>query len=103
MRFSERRKYTRYGFQSDVDIVFGSETRRAFITDISMGGMFIVTETPLLIGSPCAVRLLFTPPLELDCVVRRVIPGRGMGVEIQRPSDVARVRLERLLTSLVNP
>ena len=103
MRFSERRKYTRYGFQSDVEIVFGSETCRAFITDISMGGMFVITETPLLIGSPCAVRLLFTPPLEVDCVVRRVIPGRGMGVEITRPSDVARVRLERLLTSLVNP
>jgi hypothetical protein len=103
VRFSERRKYPRYGFQSDVEIVFGSETRRAFITDISIGGMFVITETPLLVGSPCKVRLLFTPPLELDCVVRRVIPSRGMGMEIQRPSDVARVRLERLITSLVNP
>ena len=103
MRFSERRKFPRYGFQSDVEIVLGSETRRAFITDISMGGMFVITDTPLLVGSPCGVRQLFTPSLELDCIVRRVIPGRGMGVEIRQPSDVARVRLERLLTSLVNP
>lgn len=103
MRLSERRKYTRYGFQSDVEIVAGSETRRAFITDISMGGMFVVTDAPLLVGTPCAVRLLFTPPLELECIVRRIMPGKGMGVEITRPSDVARVRLERLLTSLVSP
>ena len=101
MRASERRKYPRYGFQSDAELVEGQEARRAFITDISMAGMFVVTDAPLLVGASCTVRLLLSPPLVLDCVVRRVWPGKGMGLEFAKPSEAARARLEKLITSLV--
>ena len=101
MRTLERRKYPRYGFQSDVEWIEGNEARRAFISDVSMNGMFIVTDRPLLIGATCSVRLLLNPPLTLDCVVRRVVPGKGMGMEFTKPSAAVRSRLEKLITSLV--
>lgn len=103
MRTPERRKYLRYGFQADAEIVAGSESRKAFITDISMGGMFVVTEAPLLVGAACTVRLLLDPPMTMSCIVRRVLFRKGMGMEIDRPSDVDRARLERLVTRLASP
>jgi hypothetical protein len=99
----ERRKYVRYGFQSDAEVVHGGETKKAFITDISMGGLFIVTETPLRMGAACTVRVLLNPPITLNCVVRRVLFGKGMGVGFDPPAEEVRVRLERLIASLMNP
>lgn len=100
MRTLERRKYPRYGFQSDVEWQSGSETCRTFISDISMGGMFIVTEAPLHVGVAFTARLLLNPPLILECTVCRVLPGRGMGVTLNRVPDRARARLEKLIASL---
>ena len=100
MRILERRKYPRYGFQSDVELLIGSDVQAAFITDLSMGGMFIATTTPLHVGTACTARILLDPPLLLSCVVRRVIPGRGMGVSFEGLATPARARLEKVLVSL---
>ncbi len=100
MRVPERRKYPRYGVQFDAKIESGTEASPAFVTDISMEGMFLVTDTPLLVGASFTARVLLHPPLVLPCVVRRVLPGRGMGVKFHRPSDATRARLEKLVVQL---
>jgi hypothetical protein len=96
----ERRKYPRYGVQFDAKIESGTEASPALITDISMDGMFLVTDTPLWVGASVTVRVLLHPPLVVDCVVRRVLPGRGMGVQFHRMLDTTRARLERLIVQL---
>jgi hypothetical protein len=103
VKIPERRKYVRYGFQADAEVLHGGETKPAFITDVSMCGMFIVTETPLWMGAACTVRVLLIPPITLNCVVRRVLFGKGMGVDFEPPPEDVRVRLERLIASLMNP
>lgn len=100
MRIPERRKYTRYGIQLDVEIGSGPEVWPAFLSDIGMGGMFVVTSTPLLVGASCTVRVLVDPPLVFSCLVRRVLPGRGMGVMFGEMPDSVRVRLEKLLAKI---
>lgn len=100
MRTSERRRYPRYGFQSDVEIVTGSEVRKAFLTDLSMCGTFIVTDAPLWVGAAFSLRVLLNPPLELEGIVRRSLPGKGIGVEFRGVPEAARARLERMLAGL---
>ena len=101
MRPPERRKYPRYGFQSEVELITGSTVLRAFVTDISMGGMFVMISTPFPPSATFTGRLLFDPPLFLHCIVRRVIPGRGMGVSFESLSDEVRARLEKLLATIL--
>jgi len=62
--------------------------------------MFIATSDPLWVGAEFAVRLLPEDPLRLHCVVRQVVPGRGMGVEFLDLKNPLRARLERLLEAL---
>ncbi len=100
MRIPERRKHPRYGVQLDAKIDLGSEVCPVLVTDVSMEGMFLVTDSPLLVGASFTARVLLDPPLVLHCVVRRVLPGRGMGVQFDRMPDTTRARLEKLLARL---
>jgi hypothetical protein len=76
----ERRKHPRYPFQADVEVQWGFETLPALATDISEGGMFIATTNPLWVGASFTARLQLGTPITLNCTVRRVLPGKGMGV-----------------------
>ena len=100
MNTLERRRYPRYGFQSDIELLTASTVLRAFVTDISLCGMFVIVNTPFLIGTRFTGRMLLDPPLFLPSVVRRVIPNRGMGVNFEDISADARERLEKLVASL---
>jgi len=62
--------------------------------------MFIATSDPLWVGAEVAVRLLLEDPLHLHCVVRQIVPGRGMGVEFLDLTDPLRTGLQRLLEAL---
>jgi hypothetical protein len=62
--------------------------------------MFIATSDPLWVGAEFAVRLLLEEPLHLYCVVRQVVPGRGMGLEFLDLTDPLRAKLERLFETL---
>ena len=98
----ERRKYPRYGFQSDVEVVTASTVTRAFITDLSLGGIFIVTQAPQPVGRVFTARVLLDPPLILSCEVRRVLPGKGMGAIFTELSEADHIRLEKLLAWLAS-
>jgi hypothetical protein len=93
----ERRKHPRYPFQSDVEVQWGFEVLAALITDISAGGMFIATNNPLWVGATFTARLLLGEPMNIHCVVRRVLPGKGMGVLFQDLDDATKKRLEDLV------
>lgn len=93
----ERRRHPRYPFQSDVEMQWGFEKLSALITDISLGGMFIATNNPLWVGASFTAQVLLGEPLALHCVVRRVLPGKGMGVLFVDLPEDTRKRLEDLL------
>jgi len=96
----EKRKYPRYGFQADLDIEFEGKAFRAFLTDISADGMFVVAANPLWVGAIFIARLQIADPLRVKCVVKRVMVGRGMGVEFKELSPQDRDSLDKILSGL---
>jgi len=101
--FLERRSNPRYGFQGEVEIAWGSSQLRAMVSDISKGGMFVVAANPLWVGATFSARVLLDTPLEVDCVVRRVLPGRGMGIQFIKVASEAQGRLDKVVEMLANP
>jgi len=101
MHVVERRRVPRYSFETKVEIEWGSEVLTLVTADLSLGGMFLHYSNPLWIGATFRARVLSLAmngdPLEVECVVRRVAPGKGMGVEFQKLSETARERIANLL------
>jgi len=98
-RPKNRRAATRYRFSADIEIECGSTILWGKVHDISREGMFIeMAETPGL-----KVHTQFSARLGLDpiwCVVRRVVPGQGIGVVIVVVDKGARLRFKALLSML---
>jgi PilZ domain len=82
LRRVERRRSPRYHYRASVEIEWGSARLRARTRDISENGMFIESEDVLWVGAGFRARLSTESPVWLDCSVKRVEPGRGMGVTI---------------------
>ena len=88
-----------------VRLVHDGEVRKEQLADLSMGGAFVRTSTPLKVGA--VVKLSLRPPLSLGSFAvrgyvawaREVGPLAGMGIEFV-PDDAAHLRLERLLARL---
>ena len=78
----ERRWAPRYAFRAAVEIEWGSAVLRASTRDISANGMFIESPDTLWIGAGFTARLTLDHPVKVDCFVKRVEPGRGMGVTV---------------------
>ena len=71
------------------------------IHDLSLGGVFISTETPLPRDS--VVHLLFSLPegeLRMEGAVRFSSVGKGMGIEFTRMGAADRARLQELIRRL---
>jgi hypothetical protein len=98
----ERRHSPRYSLNADLELEWGSTILRGRVCDISVSGMFIETTDPLWIGAGFAARLGLQPPLRVECSVRRVEPGRGMGVTFATPEPDAKARVSSLLGSLAD-
>jgi len=96
----ERRKHPRYPLQVEVELQWGSESLPALATDMSLGGMFVATSNPLWMGASFAARLLLGEPLTLHCTVRRVLPGKGMGVLFVELSADQQARLAELIQKI---
>ena len=77
-----------------MDVEWGSEIMRGMVTDISLGGMFIATSSPLWVGATFTARVFLGEPLRLDAIVRRVVPQRGMGVEFVDVDGTAQGRFD---------
>lgn len=83
----ERRWAPRYSFRTDLDIEWGSAVLRASTRDVSASGMFIESSDPLWIGAGFSASLQLDAPVRVDCRVRRVEPGLGMGVSVSLPQE----------------
>jgi hypothetical protein len=62
--------------------------------------MFIKTSNPLWVRAEFMARILVPEPVDVGCVVRRVEPGCGMGVEFTELSNRARQLLDEFLCKL---
>jgi hypothetical protein len=78
----ERRWAPRFNFRASLDIEWGSAVLRANTRDISSNGMFIESVDPLWVGAGFTAQILLEQPVKVDCFVKRVEPGRGMGVAV---------------------
>ena len=96
----ERRRHPRYTCSTELEIEWGSEILRASVKDISGSGMFISIAEPLWMRAEFSARIPLAQPLVLDCVVRRIEPGRGMGVEFKDIAPTMRKALDEYLWKL---
>ena len=98
----ERRWAPRYSFRADLEIEWGSAVLRGNTRDISASGMFIEAADPLWVGAGFSARLTLARPVKLDCFVKRIKPGRGMGVSVAVPETESQKLYEDLLSALSN-
>jgi hypothetical protein len=98
----ERRWAPRYSFRADLEIEWGSAVLRGNTRDISSNGMFIEAADPLWLGAGFTARLALERPVKLDCSVKRIEPGRGMGVSLAVSETESQKLFEDLLSSLSN-
>jgi hypothetical protein len=96
----ERRWAPRYSFRADLEIEWGSAVLRASTRDISSSGMFIEAVDPLWVGAGFSARLTLDRPVRLDCFVKRIEPGRGMGVSVAVSESESQKLYQDLLSSL---
>src|SRR5258707_6678019 len=83
----ERRWAPRYTSGATLDIEWGSAVLRASTRDVSSNGMFIESVDPLWIGAGFTANLLLEQPVKVVCSVKRIEPGRGMGVSVSFPEQ----------------
>jgi hypothetical protein len=98
----ERRWAPRYSFRATLEIEWGSALLRAETRDISSNGMFIESADPLWVGAGFTVRIDLDQPIKLDCFVKRVEPGHGMGVTVTLSGSPHQRRYQDLVVSLSN-
>ncbi len=92
----------RYCFYADLEIDWGSKALWGRVRDISRKGMFIeIAECPW-VNARFSARLALDVPLPVECVVRWIVPGRGIGVTIAFPNSEGVKRFETLLRVLRN-
>jgi len=96
----ERRSSRRCAFDAPLEIDWGSSVLLARVTVISINGMFVEIDQPLWVGARFEARLGLTPPMVLQCEVRRVIPAHGMGITFQVSDPQGVKRLEALVATL---
>jgi hypothetical protein len=101
-RRTDRRWAPRFDFRVNLDIEWGSAVLRASTRDISASGIFIESADPLWVGAGFTASLLLERPVKIVCSVKRVEPGRGMGVSVSLP-DEQQESYKQLISSLSQP
>jgi hypothetical protein len=96
----ERRWAPRYTFRAGLEIEWGSAVLRGNTRDISSNGMFIEVPDTLWVGAGFTARLHLPQPVKLNCLVKRVEPGRGMGVSVALAETESHKLYRELLSSL---
>jgi PilZ domain len=90
----------RHAFRTEVEIGWGAEVLKCVTRDIGDMGMFIETDHPLWLRAEFTARLKLGEVLEIDCIVRRVEPGRGMAVEFKDLPEAEREQIDLFLGKL---
>src|SRR3984957_15044984 len=101
-RRPDRRWAPRFSFRANLEIEWGSAVLRASTRDISSNGMFIESVDPLWIGAGFTAHLVLDRPVKVDCSVKRIETGQGMGVAVTLSEGLHEQRYQDLLTSLSN-
>src|SRR3984957_17297319 len=96
-RRSERRWAPPFNYPPDFEIEWGPAVLRARTRDISSNGMFIESTDPLWVGAGFTARIGVEMPVKVDCFVKRVEPGLGMGVSVVVPEE-NREKFQNLLS-----
>jgi len=96
----ERRWAPRYSFRADLEIEWGSAVLHGSTRDISANGMFIESPDTLWVGAGFTAHLNLDRPMKLDCSVKRIEPGRGMGVSVALSELETQQRYQQLVSSL---
>lgn len=96
----ERRRAPRYRYEALLEIEWGSARLRARTRDISENGMFIEADDVLWVGAGFRARLAVERPLWMECSVKRVEPGQGMGVTVEVREDQGLRYYKELLAKL---
>ena len=99
-----RRKYPRIDLPKGIAVGWrgGGKFGTSNISSVSLGGLFISTPDPAGAGSILA--LIFDVPtgeVRARAIVRRCIPGQGMGVQFLNMTPEDRGRLYLLLSRLM--
>ena len=101
-RHLERRWAPRYSFHAELEIEWGSAVLRGKTRDISSNGMFIESTDTLWIGAGFTARLALERPVQVDCSVKRIEPGRGMAVTVTASGEQHQQRYQDLIASLTS-
>jgi len=98
----DRREEHRSTFFAEVEYEWTGDKMRARLLNLSLGGMLIETRAPLPAMAEFVATLHFPegPAMEAVCVVKRLVPGVGMGVEFLDLKTSDHIRLRRLVESL---
>ena len=103
--FQEKRRHVRHALDLGVEVRTGNAKTGYWGTlgDISLGGCYVYTFSPLPAGSAVALRIKINDAsqAELSGKVVAFHPGVGMGIEFQEPlGEGAREELKNLLLAL---
>ncbi|MBZ5702353.1 MAG: PilZ domain-containing protein [Acidobacteriia bacterium] len=90
----------RFACNVELEMEWGSARLRGRICDASANGMFIEAADPLWVGAGFRARLALAEPVQVDCFVRRIEPGRGMGVSVALAEEGARRHYQKFVQSL---
>jgi hypothetical protein len=96
----EPQRPPRYAYKADLEIEWGSARLRGRTRDISANGMFIEAVDTLWVGAGFRALLALERPVEVDCMVKRIEPGRGMGVTVRVAKDQGEDHYRALVAAL---
>lgn len=96
----ERRRMPRFACSVELEMEWGSARLHGRIRDASATGMFIESADPLWVGAGFRAWLALDQPVQVDCFVRRIEPGRGMGVSVALPEDQPRQHYQQFVQAL---
>lgn len=96
----ERRWAPRYPFCATLEIEWGSAMLPGKTRDVSTNGMFIESADTLWVGAGFTARLNLDRPVKVNCSVKRVEPGLGMGVVVAPAESEHHKYYQQLLDSL---
>lgn len=92
----DRREYDRSRLIVDVHFDGAASTGVASTKDISLGGLYLTTQTRIPVGATLALRIPFgNEHLVVKGEVVYSNPGEGVGVKFRQLSDEARRVIER--------
>jgi len=95
---TQRRPRVRY--DALVEIHWASATFEARVFDISPEGLFLEVSAPFWVEATFSANLMIQPPLRMNCTVRRIVPNRGIGVQVTFTNSEASKRFAELVEKL---